>query len=230
MVARGHPHWPTALKKRMENKSNFIRTNTALEPPPLVPEIKLHLASEDYPLWHKTSDQLDDMGLPPPFWAFAWSGGQALARYIVDNPEIVRDKTVLDFGSGSGIAAIAAAKMGATKVTASDIDEYAIAALEVNAAANGVEIDITDEDLTGIDKGWETVLAADVCYEQPMSGAVTKWLRALAKSNTGVFIGDPRRLYLPKKGLEQLAKYSVKTTTHLEDTDLLNAQVWRMEG
>ena len=112
----GHPHWPTILKKPMENKSDFIRTNTALEPPPLVPEIKLHLASEDYPLWYKTSDQLDDMGLPPPFWAFAWAGGQALARYIVDNPEIVRGKTVLDFGSGSGIAAIAAAKMGATKL------------------------------------------------------------------------------------------------------------------
>jgi predicted nicotinamide N-methyase len=214
----------------MENKSHFIRTNTALEPPPLVPEIKLHLASEDYPLWHKTSDQLDDMGLPPPFWAFAWAGGQALARYIFDNPKIVRGKTVLDFGSGSGIAAIAAAKMGARKVTASDIDKYAIAALEVNAVANEVEIAITDEDLTGKDNGWDTVLAADVCYEQPMSGAVTKWLRTLVKSGTDVLIGDPKRLYLPKEGLDQLAKYSVKTTTHLEDTDLLNAQVWRMEG
>jgi predicted nicotinamide N-methyase len=213
-----------------ESSADFIRANTALEAPPLVPEIKLHLASELYPLWHKTSDQLDDMGLPPPFWAFAWAGGQALARYILDNPDIVKDRRVLDFGSGSGIAAIAAALAGATHVAASDIDAYAIAAMEVNAKANGVDIDITDKDLTGNDDGWETVLAADVCYEQPMSGQVTAWLRSLAKRGADVFIGDPRRLYLPKEGLEQLAKYSVKTTTHLEDTDLLNAQVWRMVG
>ena len=115
-------------------------------------------------------------------------------------------------------------------MAASDIDAYAIAAMEVNAKANGVDIDITDKDLTGNDDGWETVLAADVCYEQPMSGQVTAWLRNLAKRGADVFIGDPRRLYLPKEGLEQLAKYSVKTTTHLEDTDLLNAQVWRMVG
>jgi predicted nicotinamide N-methyase len=211
-----------------ESSADFIRANTALEPSPLVPEIKLHLASELYPLWHKTSDQLDDMGLPPPFWAFAWAGGQALARYILDNPDIVKDRRVLDFGSGSGIAAIAAALAGAAHVTASDIDAYAIAAMEVNAKANGVDIDITDEDLTGNDDSWETVLAADVCYEQPMSGQVTAWLHSLAKRGADVFIGDPRRLYLPKDGLEQLAKYSVKTTTHLEDTDLLNAQVWRV--
>lgn len=214
----------------MTASAAFIRENTALEAPPLVPELRLHLASELYPLWHKTSDQLEEMGLPPPFWAFAWAGGQALARYIFDNPETVAGRRVLDFGSGSGIVAIAAAKAGAAHVTASDIDAYAIAAMEENAAANGVEIEITDEDLTGSDADWQTVLAADVCYEQPMSGAVTDWLRQLARAGTEVYIGDPRRMYLPKEGLEQRAKYSVKTTTHLEDTDLLNAQVWRVVG
>lgn len=214
----------------MTGSPDFIRENTALEAPPLVPEVRLHLASELYPLWHKTSDQLEEMGLPPPFWAFAWAGGQALARYIFDHPETVAGRKVLDFGSGSGIVAIAAAKASAAEVTASDIDAYAIAAMEVNAAANGVEIAITDKDLTGSDEDWQTVLAADVCYEQPMSGAVTDWLRTLAKRGVDVFIGDPRRIYLPKDGLEQLAKYSVKTMTHLEDTDLLNAQVWRVMG
>ncbi|HAA93888.1 MAG: nicotinamide N-methylase [Rhodospirillaceae bacterium] len=212
----------------MKSSPDFIRENTALESPPLVPEIELHLANEGYPLWQKTSDQLEEMGLPPPFWAFAWAGGQALARYIFDNPELVADRKVLDFGSGSGIVAIAAAKAGASHVTASDIDAYAIAAMEVNAAANEVEFEITDDDLTGTECLWDTVLAADVCYEQPMSGTVTDWLRALAKHGADVLIGDPRRMYLPKDGLEQLAKYSVKTKTHLEDTDLLNAQVWRV--
>jgi predicted nicotinamide N-methyase len=210
------------------DKPGFIRDNTALEAPPLVPELTLHLASELYPLWHKTADELDEIGLPPPFWAFAWAGGQALARYILDNPETVAGKSVLDFGSGSGIVAIAAVQAGAANVTASDIDPYAIAAMAVNADANSVAYAITDEDLTGSDAGWDVVLAADVCYEQPMSGRVTDWLRVLAARGADVYIGDPRRMYLPREGLEQLAKYSVKTTTHLEDTDLVNAQVWRV--
>jgi len=207
---------------------SFVADNTVLQEPPLVPEIHLHLASEVVPLWQATEEALSRMGLPPPFWAFAWAGGQALARYILDHPDAVAGKRVLDFASGCGIAAIAAARAGATRVEASEIDAFALAALQLNGGANAVEIAATGEDLIGRDEGWEVVLAGDICYERDLAERVFAWLQALSARGATVLIGDPGRNYLPKDGLERMISYAVKTTRELEDSDVRNASVWRV--
>ena len=158
----------------------FIRANTQLLAPPHTPEIRLHLATELVPIWQKTEEELAAIGVPPPFWAFAWAGGQALARYLLDHPDTVQGKRVLDFASGSGLSAIAAAKAGARDVLATEIDPFAIAAIGLNATANGVAIASTLEDVICRDDGWDTVLAGDVCYEREMAARVFTWLRSLA--------------------------------------------------
>lgn len=207
----------------------FVRANTAVECPPLVPEIRLHLAGEVVPLWHSTEAELAASGLPPPFWAFAWAGGQALARYLLDQPAVAAGRRVLDFGAGSGLQGIAAARSGATSVTASEIDRFATAAIALNAALNDVAITLEESDLVGQEGGpWDLVLAGDVCYERPMAFQVESWLKALAAAGTEVLIGDPGRRYLPRDGLERVTAYSVKTTRELEDSDLRNAVVWRV--
>jgi predicted nicotinamide N-methyase len=205
----------------------FIHANTAVEVPPLIPEIRLHLATEIVPIWRATEEELAELGVPPPYWAFAWAGGQALARYILDNPEIVAGRAVLDFASGSGLAAIAAAMAGAETVTAADIDPYASAAIGLNAALNGVGIEVTSGDIIGSKGPWDVVLAGDICYERPLADRVTAWLRSLSESGITVLLGDPGRTYLPKEGLDWLVRYAVKTTRELEDTDVRNAVVWR---
>ena len=207
--------------------ADFILANTAIESPPLIPEIRLHLASELVPIWQATEEDLAAMGLPPPYWAFAWAGGQALARYILDNPEIVKGKTVLDFASGSGLVAIAAMKAGAARAIAADIDPYAEAAARLNAALNGVAVETASRDLIGTAGPWDVVLAGDICYEQPLAERVTAWLRGLSAAGITVLMGDPGRTYLPKAGLEWVVRYAVKTTRELEDTDVRNAVVWR---
>ena len=208
----------------------FVRANTAIEAPPLVPEIRLHLASEIVPIWRATEEELSELGVPPPYWAFAWAGGQAIARYVLDNPEIVAGRAVLDFASGSGLAAIAAAMSGARTVVAADIDPYASAAIGINAALNGVAVGIASGDLIGSRGPWEVVLAGDICYERPLADRVTAWLRDLAAQGTTVLLGDPGRTYLPKDGLDWIVRYAVKTTRELEDTDVRNAVVWRFAG
>jgi predicted nicotinamide N-methyase len=205
----------------------FIAKNTALLSPPLVPEIKLHLASEIVPIWRKTEEELAAEGIPPPFWAFAWAGGQALARWVLDNPDTVRGKRVLDFATGSGLSAIAAMKAGAADVVANEIDAFAIAAATLNATANDVRIACAHEDLIGRDDGWETVLAGDVCYEREMSARVFDWLRALARRGALVLVGDPGRNYLPQ-GMTELAVYDVQTTRELEDREVRRTKVWRV--
>jgi predicted nicotinamide N-methyase len=205
----------------------FIRSNTAIEVPPLIPEIRLHLATEIVPIWRATEEELADMGVPPPYWAFAWAGGQALARYILDNPETVAGRNVLDFASGSGLAAIAAAMAGAETVTATDIDPYASAAIGLNAALNGVDVTISTGDMIGTKGPWDVVVAGDICYERPLADRVTAWLRSLAVEGVTVLLGDPGRTYLPKDGLDWVIRYAVKTTRELEDTDVRNAVVWR---
>jgi predicted nicotinamide N-methyase len=157
-----------------EAKRDFVLANTRLIAPPLTPEIRLMLADEAVPIWKKTEEELGAMGLPPPFWAFAWAGGHALARYLIDNPTVVRSKGVLDFASGSGLVAIAAALSGAAQVEASDIDAFAIAAIEVNAAANGVAVAARHQDLIGADESWEVMLAGDVAYEKGLAEATTE--------------------------------------------------------
>lgn len=213
----------------MNDPARFIRANTALHEPPLIPEIRLHLASEIVPIWQMTEEELEKSGLPPPFWAFAWAGGQALARYILDNPEIVHERRVLDFGSGSGLIAIAAMKAGAASVLAADIDAFAAAAIALNAGTNNVAVTATTEDLVGAEnRGWDVILVGDMCYEGPLAARIEAWLRKLADEGTAVLIGDPGRTYLPKSGLEKLVSYAVKTTRELEDTDVRNTSVWRV--
>ncbi|HEX7006993.1 MAG TPA: 50S ribosomal protein L11 methyltransferase [Alphaproteobacteria bacterium] len=214
--------------KAAHDPEAFIRANTALEAPRLVPEITLHLANEITPIWEATEATLEKAGLPPPYWAFAWAGGQALARYVLDHPETVRGRAVLDFGAGSGLVAIAAAKAGAAHVLAADIDRFAAAAVALNAAENGVAVEITTDDVIGRSDGFETVLVGDMCYERPLADRVEAWLRALAARGTPVLIGDPGRSYFPRTGVERIARYSVRTTREIEDTDLRMTGVWRI--
>jgi predicted nicotinamide N-methyase len=205
----------------------FIRDNTRLVPVPQAPEITLYTADEATELWQRTEDELGEIGLPPPFWAFAWAGGQALARYILDNPAIVANKRVLDFASGSGLVAIAAARAGAAHVEACDIDDFAIASMALNAAQNNVTIEAQQDDLVGTDDGWDVVLAGDVSYERDMAMRVTDWLDALRKRGATVLIGDPGRSYLAKERLEALATYRIPVTRSLEDAEIKETCVWR---
>lgn len=207
--------------------SAFIRAETRLLPVPHAPELSLHVADEATELWQRTEEELGEIGLPPPFWAFAWAGGQALARYILDHPETVRGRRVLDFASGSGLVAIAAMKAGAAEVIACDIDSFAIAAIGLNAEANQVAITSTQADLIGQDEGWDTVLAGDICYEQDLAARVTDWLFALSQRGATVLIGDPGRSYLPKERLERLEIYEVPVTRTLEDSDIKKTSVWQ---
>lgn len=209
--------------------AGFIRANTTLEAPALVPEIRLHQASTLVPLWEASEAELERQGVPPPYWAFAWAGGQALARYLLDNPALVAGKRLLDFGAGSGLQGLAALKAGAAEVLAVDIDPLACAAIRLNAEANGLAIAISDEDWIGRpNPGWEVILAGDVCYEKPMAARVEAWLRRLAGEGTLVLVGDPGRTYFPRQGMERLTGYAVKTTREIEDSDLRNAVVWRL--
>ena len=209
--------------------ASFIRANTAIGTPPLVPEIRLHLASEVTPLWQATETTLAQSQLPPPYWAFAWAGGQALARYVLDQPDTVRGKSVLDFGAGSGVVAIAAMKAGARSVTAAEIDGFAVAAIALNAALNEVAIEIATSDLlAGASAAWQTMLVGDMCYERPLAERLTHWLRDAAGRGATVLLGDPGRAYLPKEGLAALARYAVPTPLDLEDRILREGVVWRL--
>ena len=206
---------------------DFIIANTRMMRPPLVPEVRLRLADEAVPLWTKTEVELGAIGLPPPFWAFAWAGGQALARYVLDNRALVRGRRVLDFASGSGLIGIAAALAGARGAEACDIDPYAVAAIEANAAGNAVSVAARLEDLIGADEGWDAVLAGDVCYEKEMAEAVTDWLASLARRGATVLVGDPRRAYLAADRLECVIEYRVPVTRELEDSEIKRTGVFR---
>ena len=207
----------------------FVRCNTTVATPPLVPEIRLHLATEVTPIWQATEESLARSGLPPPFWAFAWAGGQVLARYVLDHPTEVAGRFVLDFGAGSGLVAIAAAKAGAARVLAAEIDHFAAAAIAIIAKLNDVAVTITTADV--IDTAhppWEVVAAGDVCYEQPMAARVTRWLAALAGRARLVLLGDPGRAYLPATRLRERARYLVPTSRELEDRDTRDGVVWQV--
>ena len=206
----------------------FILAQTAIAAPPLVPEVKLHLATEITPIWEATEASLAAMNLPPPYWAFAWAGGQALTRFLIDHPDWVQGKRVLDFAAGSGLSAIGAAKAGAALTQAAEIDDFAIAAIALNARANNVVIDLVREDLIGAEPRWDVVLAGDVCYERPMAEKVIAWFRALAGRGVAVLMGDPGRAYLPQSGLLELARYWVPTSLELEDRTERETIVWRL--
>ncbi|HVZ69301.1 MAG TPA: methyltransferase [Rhizomicrobium sp.] len=203
--------------------AQFIRDNTELIAPPLVPEIRLHLATEMVPIWRKTEEELEQMGVPPPYWAFAWAGGQALSRYILDHPWEVAGKRVLDFGSGSGLIAIACAKAGAASVLAADIDKFSVAAIGLNAAANHVAVEIASDDVIGSDCGWDVILVGDMCYERPLAERLLAWLQ---RCTARVLLGDPGRSYFPKSGVEKRATYRVQTTRELEDREIRETSVY----
>ncbi len=205
----------------------FIRHHTRLLPVPHAPEISLHVADEATELWSKTEEELGEMGLPPPFWAFAWAGGQALARYILDHADLVQGKRVLDFASGSGLVGIAAMKAGAVQCTCVDIDPFSAAAIALNGQANGVTLTALCEDIIGRDDGFDVVLAGDVSYERDMAQRVTQWLHGLATRGALVRLGDPGRSYLARSELESVADYQVPVTRALEDAEIKRSQVWR---
>lgn len=206
----------------------FIRDNTVLLAPPHVPEILLHLADEAHDLWRRTEEELAEIGLPPPFWAFAWAGGQGLARYILDHPQTVRELKVLDFASGSGLVAIAAAKAGAAEVAAADIDPFCETAIRLNADANAVQVHFLGADCIGTDEGWDIVLAGDVFYEKPFADRLIPWFSALKSRGATVLVGDPGRAYLPTSGFERLAVYEVPVTRVLEDAEVKKTKVLRL--
>lgn len=208
----------------------FVAANTRLQPVPHAPEISLHLADEVTPIWRLTEEELGELGLPPPFWAFAWAGGQALARYVLDHPEAVAGKRVIDFASGSGIVAIAAMKAGAADVLAADVDPFCGAALDLNAEANGVACAFTDADLLDAPPpAWaQVILAGDICYEKPLAARVIAWLGEARANGATVLIGDPGRSYFPREGLDKLAEYQVPTTRELEDMEVKKTAVWAL--
>ena len=211
----------------IEDPEAFIRANTVLMPTPHAPEIRLHVAHEITPIWKMTEERLGELGLAPPFWAFAWAGGQAIARYLLDHPHEARGKSVLDFASGSGLCAIAAMMAGADRALACDIDPLCRAAIALNAEANGVLVSSTIADL--LDRpppGVELILAGDICYEKPVAERALAWLKTAHAAGTRVLIGDPGRAYFPKKGLEPLAEYQVQTSRELEDFEIKRTGVW----
>lgn len=205
----------------------FILENTGIMSPPHVPEVRLHLADEAHDLWLKTEEELEEIGLPPPFWAFAWAGGQGLARYVLDHPECVAGKRVVDFASGSGLVAIAAMKAGASSVLAADIDPWTGTAVGLNAGLNGVALDYTRDNLVGTELEADVLLAGDVFYDQGFAAALMPWFERLASMGIAVLVGDPGRAYLPKDRLEALAVYQVPVTRALEDSEVKKTTVWR---
>jgi predicted nicotinamide N-methyase len=213
----------------ISDRRAFILENTRLQPPPHTPELVLHLADEITPIWTLTEEALAEIGLPPPFWAFAWAGGQALARYVLDNPEVVAGKQVIDFATGSGLVAIAAMKAGAARVLAADIDVFCEAAVGLNAEANGVTVAFTELNLLdGPPPPADVILAGDICYEKPLAEAVMAWLVEGRAAGATVLIGDPGRTYFPKDGLVKLAEYEVATTRELEDFAVKRTCVWTL--
>lgn len=207
---------------------HFIRANTRAMPASYVPEVQLFLADDAVSLWELTEEQLGELGLPPPFWAFAWAGGQALARYVLDQPAIVRGKSVLDMASGSGLVAIAAMQAGASSALAADIDRFAADAAHLNAALNGVTLQTTDADLIGADVSQDVILVGDLFYDRDLAPRVFAWLVAQQSAGKTVLIGDPGRTYLPKDKLTQIAAYDIPVTRALEDAELKRAAVWAL--
>jgi predicted nicotinamide N-methyase len=208
-------------------RDDFIRANTSILSPPHVPEIHLHLADEAHGLWQKTETELDAIGLPPPFWAFAWAGGQGLARHVLDHPEIVAGRTVVDFASGSGLVAIAAALVGARSVTAVDTDPFCGDAIRLNATLNGIGIDFDGRDRIGSRIGEELLLAGDVFFDRELAERLTPWFDDLVRNGVTVLVGDPGRSYLPRDRLDRLATYKVPVTRALEDAEIKQVSVWQ---
>ena len=210
-------------------EARFIQANAKLLTVPLVPEMRLYLAEESMPIWQKTEEELGQMNVPPPYWAFAWAGGQALARYLLDNAALVAGRTVLDLGAGSGLTSIAAMKAGAASVLAADIDRYALVAIALNAEANGVRVATTDADLlAGAPGAFDAILVGDMFYERALAERALAFVEAARAKGAEVLVGDPRRSYFPKERFRQVAEYSVPVTRDLEDMEIKHTAVWQL--
>jgi predicted nicotinamide N-methyase len=207
--------------------TQFILDNTSVMTPPHVPEIRLHLADEAHDLWLKTEDELSEIGLPPPFWAFAWAGGQGLARYVLDHPQAVAGKRVVDFASGSGLVAIAAAKAGAASVLAVDIDPWTKTAVELNSRLNDAALAFSDADIIGASLDADVLLAGDVFYDKGFADRLMPWFEALAAAGVAILVGDPGRAYCPRERMRSLATYQVPVTRALEDAEVKKTTVWQ---
>jgi len=232
-MAGGLPHGRSRRPAEEPVKTDpeaFIRANTGVVAPPHVPEIRLRLATEAHALWLKTEEELEEIGLPPPFWAFAWAGGQGLARHLLDHPGLVAGRSVLDFASGSGLVGIAARMAGASSVLCADTDPWSDTAIRLNAELNGVALDHAAEDLVGRDGGWDVVLAGDVFYDRAFADALIPWFSALTARGATVLVGDPGRAYCPRERMEALATYAVPVTRALEDSEVKRTTVWRFRA
>jgi len=206
----------------------FVRAHTSLSSPPFLPELRLHLGWGVVELWEGVEVSAGRTGLEPPFWAFAWPGGQVLARYLLDRPDVVEGRRVLDVATGSGLVALAAARAGAATVVACDVDPLAVAAARVNAEANGLAVTVLEEDLLAGDGGdAEVVLAGDVFYQRDMARAMTAFFVRAARRGATVLVGDPGRAYLPDD-LEQVARYDVPVLDELEGEEVKRSTVWRL--
>lgn len=209
----------------------FVLRHTRPQRPPHAPELRLRLADEMLPLWGAVEARLGEPGVPPPFWAFAWAGGLAVARYLLDHPGEVAGRDVVDFASGSGLCAIAALRAGAASALAADVDVFARAAVAENARLNAVRVDFTGRDLLlDAPPAADLFLAGDVCYEPVLAARALAWLRAAHARGARVLLGDPGRTYLPRAGLIRLAEYRVPTTRELEDADEKRAGVFTLPG
>ena len=215
----------------IRDPASFIRANTKVLAPPLLPEIRLHLAEESLAIWSKTEEELGASGLPPPYWAFAWAGGQALGRYTLDTPEIVAGKRVLDLAAGCGLGAITAMRAGAASAVCNDIDAFAGVAMALNAQLNGVVFDIQLKDLlSGPPSDADVILVGDVFYEKPLAGRALAWLMACQKCGADILTGDPQRTYFPKAEFEHIAEYRVPVSRELEDAEVKTTSVWRLKS
>jgi predicted nicotinamide N-methyase len=213
----------------MTDGDAFVLAHTVPGSAPLVPEISLRLATEITPIWQATEAWLAERNVDPPFWAFAWPGGQALARHVLDNPACVAGRRVLDFAAGCGIAAVACAMAGAASVEAAEIDSLGVAAIKLNAAANRVSVDVQRQDVVGAACRWDLILCGDVCYEAPMADHILPWLHEMA-CQAEVWLADPGRAYLPRRGLAPIASYRVPTSMELEDRTERDVTLYRLRG
>ncbi|TCB92156.1 methyltransferase [Micromonospora zingiberis] len=207
----------------------FVRLHARLAPVAFVPEVRLHQADEPIGLWELTEGEFRS-DQPPPFWAFAWAGGQGLARYVTDHPELFAGRRVLDLASGSGLVAIAAARAGAAAVRAVEVDPLAVAAIALNAEANGVPVDAELADILDGDADAEVVLAGDVFYSAAMANRVLRFLLRAARGGAQVYVGDPGRAFLPRDRFDELASYDVPVSEALESVRVKRTTVWQLRA
>lgn len=228
------PTLVSAAGSELPDATTFVRTHTRLAEVPGVPEVRLHQATDAIELWEDTETLLRRTGTAPPFWAFSWPGGQALARFVLDDPALVAGRSVLDLGSGSGLVALAAARAGARTVLACDVDPLAIAAVTLNAVANAVTIScllgdiLVDPSAQDEAESAEVVLAGDVCYEKGMAARMLPYLERVRDRGAVVLLGDPGRVHLPRHRLREVATYELPVGAALEGPDVRSTTVWRL--